>query len=164
LPAPASITDLGLSGAYVAGANGGTITWQVTNLGSMDAKGVVLVEGLPASAQIQSITTSGGSCTQSSVLVNVTHLECDLGILPQGKSWTVTVAIVSSASSAKTAARVRFNGTDPVTANNYYLLTMLHNASASGGGSVSPPPARPIHNLAVRKRSVSDRRISGPQD
>jgi hypothetical protein len=163
LPVPASTTDLSLSGAYVAGATAGTITWQVTNLGSTDANGVVLVEGLPATAQIQSITASlGGNCTQSSVLVNATHLECDLGVLPHGQSWTVTVAIVNSAATAKTAARVRFNGTDPVPANNYYLLTMLHNASASGGGAVSPPQARPIRNVADRKRSVAGSRISGP--
>jgi hypothetical protein len=130
----------------------------------MDANGVVLVEGLPATAQIQSITTSAGACTQSRVLLNSTLLKCDLGVLPQGQSWTVTVVVVNSAGSAKTAARVRFNGTDPVLANNYYLLTMLHNGSASGGGTVSPPVARPIHHTAFRKRSVAGNRISGPQN
>jgi len=165
LPAPASITDLGLSGTYVSGATSGTITWQVTNLGSMDANSVVLVENLPASAQIQSITaSSGGNCTQSTVLLNTTRLECDLSLLPQGQSWTVTIAVASSAVSAKTAARVRFNGTDPVPANNYYLLMMLHNASASGSGIVSPPPARPIKNGPIHKRSVVGNRISGPLD
>jgi len=164
LPVPASSTDLGLSGAYVAGATAGTITWQVTNLGSMDANGVVLVQGLPATAQIQSITTSSGACTQSRVLVNSTLLKCDLGVLLRGQSWTVTVVVVNSAGSAKTAARVRFNGTDPVPANNYYLLTMLHNSNASGGGTVSLPPARPIHDAAGRKRPVAGSRISGPQN
>jgi hypothetical protein len=131
----------------------------------MDANGVVLVQGLPTTTKIQSITTSpGGNCKQSTILVNATHLECDLGVLPQGQSWTVTVTVINSAVSAKTAARVRFNGTDPVAANNYYLLTMLHNASASGGGSVSPPSSRLIHAAADRKRSVADSRISGPQN
>ena len=148
LPAPASTTDLGLSGAYVAGATTGTIIWQVTNLGSMNANGVMLVENLPVTAQIQSITTSsGGNCTHSTVLLNTTRLECDLSVLLQGKSWTITVAVANSAASVKTAARVRFNGTDPVLANNYFMLMMLRNASASGGGPVSPPPARPIKNV-----------------
>jgi len=128
----------------------------------MDANGVVLVENVPASAQIQSITSSGGSCTQTTVLLNTIRLECDLGILPQGQSWIITVAVANSAVSGKTAARVRFNGTDPVPANNYYLLTMPHNASASGGGTVSPPPTRPIKNLADHKRSIASSRISGP--
>jgi Domain of unknown function DUF11 len=130
----------------------------------MDANGVVLVQGLPATAQIQSITTSSGACTQSRVLVNSTLLKCDLGVLLRGQSWTVTVVVVNSAGSAKTAARVRFNGTDPVPANNYYLLTMLHNSNASGGGTVSLPPARPIHDAAGRKRPVAGSRISGPQN
>jgi hypothetical protein len=132
----------------------------------VDANGVVLVEHLPASAQIQSITaSSGGNCTQSKVLLNnATRLECDLGVLPQGQSWTVTIAVANSAASAKTAARVRFNGTDPVTSNNYYLLMMLHNANASGGGTVSPPPARPIKNVPTHKRSIAAGRISGPLD
>jgi len=165
LPAPASITDLSLSGAYVAGATTGTITWQVTNLGSMDANGVMLVENLPVTAQIQSITTSsGGICTQSTVLLSTTRLECDLSVLPQGQSWTVTVAVANSASSAKTAARVRFNGTDSVPANNFYLLMMVHNASASGGGTVSPPLARPTKNVPIHKRSIAVSRISGPLD
>ena len=165
LPAPSSITDLSLSGAYVAGATTGTITWRVTNLGSMDANSVALVENLPVTAQIQSITTSsGGNCTQSTVLLNTTRLECDLSILPQGQSWTVTVAVANSAASAKTAARVRFNGTDPVPANNYSLLMMVQNASASGGGTVSPPPARPIRNVTIHRRSIAASRITGPLD
>lgn len=131
----------------------------------MDANGVVLLENLPAAAQIQSITTSsGGNCTQSTVLLNTTRLECDLSILPQGQSWTITVAVANSAVSAKTAARVRFQGTDPAAANNYYLLMMLHNATASGGGTVSPPLARPIKNVPIHKRPVADGRISGPLD
>lgn len=129
----------------------------------MDANGVVLVENVPASAQIQSITTSaGGNCTQSKVLLNTTRLECDLGVLPQGQSWTVTVAVANSAVSAKTAARVRFNGKDSFPGNNYYLLMMPHNASASGGGTVSPPPSRPVRNIADHKRSVAGSRISEP--
>jgi len=96
--------------------------------------------------------------------VNSTLLKCDLGVLLRGQSWTVTVVVVNSAGSAKTAARVRFNGTDPVPANNYYLLTMLHNSNASGGGTVSLPPARPIHDAAGRKRPVAGSRISGPQN
>lgn len=131
----------------------------------MDANGVALVENLPVSAQIQSITTSsGGNCTQSTVLLNTTRLECDISILPQGQSWTITIAVANSVGSAKTAARVRFNGTDPVPANNYYLLMMMRNASASGGGTVSPPPARPIKNVPIHKRPIAAGRIAGPLD
>ncbi|HEY2499485.1 MAG TPA: fibronectin type III domain-containing protein, partial [Candidatus Angelobacter sp.] len=139
-PVPLSITDLALSGAYVPGVANGTITWQVTNLGSMDAPGVNLIEHLPGSVKVQSITaSSGGLCKQTNAFLNGTRLACNLSILPAGQAWSVTVAVVTGARSAKAAARVTFNGRDPAPGNNYYFVTMTSsNVSGSGIGGQIP--------------------------
>jgi hypothetical protein len=125
----------------------------------MDATNVLLIEHLPKSVNIQSITTSGGSCTQSAIILNQTRLSCALSLLPQGQSWTVTLTVATSATSAKTAARITFQGRDPVPANNYYLVTMQHTASSGGGSAQSPPPARPAVNSIIRNRPVGGRRL-----
>jgi hypothetical protein len=129
---------LGLSGGYAAGTANGTITWEVTNLGSADASGVLFIEHLPAAVKIQSIVTSpSGFCAQSPAFANSTRLACGLNNLPHGQSWIISVSVVTSAASAKTAAQVMFKGTDPVAANNYYLVVMQNSVSAAsaGGGS-----------------------------
>ena len=128
----------------------------------MSANGVVLVQHLPASAAIQSITdSSGGSCTQSRAIMNVMRVECRLGTLPPGQSWTVIVEAAPSASSAKVAARVSFQGRDPNPANNYAIVLMPHDVTSSGSGDV-PPPIRPMVDPNVRRRSVGARPLPEP--
>jgi len=131
------VTDLALTGGYVDASGGGTITWQIANLGAMDANGVLFVSHLPASVSVQSVSASpGGSCTQSPAFLGSTRLQCTLNVLPSGQSWAVTAVITANAGSAKTAARVMFNGKDPVQANNYAQVAMtISNANPGGGGS-----------------------------
>jgi hypothetical protein len=159
-PPPASITDLEVSGTYLDGATNGTIIWQVTNLGSMDAANVLLIEHLPRGVKIQSITTSlGGSCTQATAIPSGTRLSCSLGLLPQGQSWTVNLAVATSIAKAKTAARISFQGTDPAPANNYYLMTMQHTASSVVGPSRNPPQARTMIDPNVGTLPVGGPRL-----
>jgi hypothetical protein len=161
-PAPLSITDLALSGAYVPGTANGTITWQVTNLGSMDATGVNLIEHLPGNVKIQSITaSSGGLCKQTNTFLSGARLACNLSILPAGQTWSVTVAVVTGARSAKTAARVTFNGRDPAPGNNYYFVTMT-SSNVSGSGIGGQIPVRRIKVPADPDVPISPgRRILG---
>jgi hypothetical protein len=124
----------------------------------MTASGVVLVQHLPASATIQSMTDSlGGTCTQSKGILNATRFECRVGTLLPGQSWTVIVEVAPSASSAKAAARVVFQGRDPNPANNYALVLMPHEVSTTGSGGTPPPPVRPTFDPNVRRRVVGPR-------
>jgi uncharacterized repeat protein (TIGR01451 family) len=165
------VTDLALTGGYVDAVGGGTITWQITNAGTMDANGVLFVERLPAGVTVQSLSaTPGGSCTQSPASLNTTRVQCGLNLLSSGQSWTVTVTVSGTASSVKTAARVMFNGKDPVPANNYSQLVMTINntntgvggnggTGGSGGGSVgNPAPVQtPIFDPPKRLIGVGNR-------
>src|SRR5581483_9871660 len=100
-----------------------------------------LIQHLPVALKIQSIiTTPGGFCEQSPAFANSTRLACALNTLPAGQNWSINISVVSSASVVKTAALVSFQGTDPVKANNYSLVTMQTSISSnsSGGGSQVP--------------------------
>jgi uncharacterized repeat protein (TIGR01451 family) len=138
VPTPTSkITDLGLLGGFIAGPGGGTVTWQVMNLGPVDANGVVLIEHLPLGITVQSTATSPvGFCSQSPAFDGSIRLACGLSTLPHGQAWTVTVAVSMSAINPVTAARVTFTGTDSNTANNHSLITM-NNSTGNGVTSVS---------------------------
>ena len=136
IPTPVTVTDLGISGTYISGAENGTVKWHVSNLGSLDASGVILLEHLPSSAKIQSIITDpGGFCSQSPAFANSTRLACALNSLPKGQTWTISVTVSLSVSSASTAANVSFRGTDSNSTNNYSLITMKNNPASSGNGS-----------------------------
>jgi hypothetical protein len=127
----------------------------------MSANGVLLVQHLPASVKILSITdSSGGSCTQSKINLNA-RVECRLGTLPPGQIWTVIVEAAPSASSAKAAARITFRGRDPNTANNYAIVLMPHDVTSTGNGG-APPPVRPTIDPKVRRRTVGARPLPEP--
>jgi hypothetical protein len=129
---------LGLTGAYVAGPGGGTVTWQIANLGSADANGIVLVQHLPLGVIVQSITTSPSSfCSQSLAFANSIRLACGLSTLPHGQTWTINVAVVTNATSAETAARITFTGKDSNPANNYSLITLSNSPAVSNSAVVS---------------------------
>jgi hypothetical protein len=116
--------------------------WQVTNLGSVDASGVLFITHLPAPVKIQSISsTPGGFCSQSPAFANSIRLACAINTLPAGQRWSINVSVVSSTNVAKIAALVQFRGTDPVPANNYYLFTL--ESGSSGGGNSNQVPIRP---------------------
>jgi len=127
----------------------------------VDATGVILIQHLPAALKIQSIiTTPGGFCEQSPAFANSTRLGCGLNTLPAGQSWSINISVVSSASVVKTAALVSFRGTDPVTANNYSLVTMHTNIGGnSGSGGAQVPKSQPslqFLNLSAFRKAISE--------
>jgi hypothetical protein len=151
------VTDLSVVGSYVSAAGGGTVTWTVTNLGSMDANGILLLGHLPATLNIQVVaTTAAGFCSQTPAFANSTRLACGLNTLPAGQTWTVTVSGVLRGYSAKAAALVSFRGTDPVSANNYALVLMQNNTvnAGTGGGGSKVPIRTPPRALLVPRRAV----------
>ncbi|HLK07615.1 MAG TPA: hypothetical protein VKV30_06735, partial [Candidatus Angelobacter sp.] len=66
-----------------------------------------------------------------------------------------------SASSAKAAARVMFQGRDSNTANNYAIVMMPHDVTTAGSGGV-PPPVRPTIDPSVRRPPVGPRPLPEP--
>ena len=159
-PGQTSVTDLGLTGKYVPVNGIGSLSWQVSNLGSADASGVTLMAHLPLGVEIQSVTASTGSCSRSLAFANSILLTCKLNVLPLGQTWTVNVVVIPLASSAKIAARVSFNGTDPFPANNYYLLVM-QNGSSSSSASVNSGSV-PIKSSAASSTGSGTGPISVP--
>jgi hypothetical protein len=64
---------------------------------------------------------------------------------------------------AKVAALVEFRGTDPVPANNYYIVTMQKsNVSSSSGGQVpvSPPPLFMPNMTILKPASDTDGQVA----
>jgi hypothetical protein len=161
VPAPVSVTDLELTGTYVDGAAGGTITWQVKNLGSTVANDVLVMQHLPRNIAIESMTdSSGGACTERRIL-NTVLKECRLATMAPGQSWTIIVKAAPSASSAKAAARVMFQGKDSNMANNYALVLMAHDVTSTGSGGVTPP-VRPAIDPNARRHNVGARPLPQP--
>jgi hypothetical protein len=139
---------LQLLGGYVPGTGSGTITWQITNLGTMDAKGILLIGHLPRGITLQKTSMMPvGFCEQSPAFDDSTRLACGLSTLPAGQSWTINVSIVANVATAITAARVKFTGIDSQPANNYVHLTMKNNiAGSSGSKTVLQIPALALAN------------------
>jgi hypothetical protein len=71
------------------------------------------------------------------------------------------VAAAPSASSAKAAARIMFQGIDSNAANNYAIVLMPHDVVTSSTGGV-PPPVRPTIAPRVRRRPVGTRPLPEP--
>jgi uncharacterized repeat protein (TIGR01451 family) len=147
---PASVTDLSLNGQYVSSTGQGTITWEIQNLGSMDANNVLFMQSLPVTITPKSLSaTMGGACTRSEPIGSLVRLICTLPVLPAGQSWTISLTMPPSSATVK--ARVGFAGTDTWQANNYFVLS-FNDSAATGGGSAGnsgnsgnnpapPPPA-----------------------
>lgn len=93
--------------------------------------------------------------------MNAMRVECRVGTLSPGQSWTVIVNAAPSASSAKAAARVTFQGKDPNPTNNYSIVMMPHDVTSGGTGG-TPPPVRPTVDPNVRRRLVSARPLPEP--
>jgi len=123
---------------------------------------VMMVQHLPASAKILSITASlDGSCSLSKTNLNAIRVECHLATLVPGQVWTVTVAAGPSVTNAKAAARIMFQGRDPNTANNYAIVLMPHDVPTTGSGG-TPPPVRPAVDPNVHRRVVGQRPLPEP--
>ena len=141
--APASVTDLSLSGQYASGTGQGTITWSIQNLGSSDASDVVFMQSLPTTITPSSLSaTLGGICTQSAPIGNVIRVVCRLPLLAHGQTWNIDV-VMAPPVRASVRASVRFNGSDPTLANNYYALSIAE-ATAPGSGGPGSNPNHPL--------------------
>ena len=112
-PSPA---DLSLSLTAPATASTGTAaSWiaTVNNLGPNSAQGALVVMNLDPSLLINSVTPSQGTCGTG------TAFTCDLGVLANGASATVTVsATPSTAGTLAGAASVSSTSNDPILTNN----------------------------------------------
>jgi hypothetical protein len=103
---------------------------------------VVLTGHVPLQARTQSITASpGGFCSQFQGFANSTLISCKLNVLPHGQTWTITIGVVTNAATAKAAARITFNGSDPYRTNNYSLVIM-QNSSVAATTSTTNSPAK----------------------
>lgn len=94
---------------------------------------------------------------------NSTRLGCALNTLPAGQNWSVKVSVVSSVSVAKVAALVQFRGTDPVPANNYYIVTMQKSSkvvSSGGQAPISQPPLLMPNMVILKPDSDTNGQVS----
>ena len=90
-----------------------TYTITVTNNGPDTAHDVEMVDVLPSTVALGSVTPSVGSCTGS------TTITCDLGDLANGASATVTIVVTTTASGKLTnTATVSSDETDTDPSNN----------------------------------------------
>ena len=112
-PSPA---DLSISLTAPATATTGTAaSWvaTVSNLGPNSAQGALVAMNLDASLLINSVTPSQGTCGTG------TAFTCDLGVLANGASATVTVsATPSTAGTLAGAASLSSTSYDPILTNN----------------------------------------------
>lgn len=137
-PTPAITADVAVQ-ASVSNATptiGGQVTFTatVTNNGTSDATGTVLTAQIPTSIVAGSAQASQGSCTVSNG-----QLDCQLGVLANGASATVTVtATVNAIGFASTQFNAAATETDPDAANN------SATANITVVGPCAPPVTTPI--------------------
>ncbi len=102
---------------------GDVVTWTITasNLGPRPATGVALTDAIPAGVSVQSVTTTGGTCTGTG------PISCALGGLAVGGSQVITVVgriqTAAAASSLSAQATITGNELDPDLANNTAAAT-----------------------------------------
>jgi hypothetical protein len=146
VPAPPAVTDLALAGQYTGSGNQGTISWEIQNLGVVDAANVVFMQSVPVTISPSSISAGlGGTCTQAPPLANQIRVICRLPLLPHGESWSINLSVPPILANTTMRARVSFAGIDPAAGNNFYVLNVSSPAAApvgggSGGGPVQPAP------------------------
>ena len=95
---------------------GGVLTYTLTvqNNGPSAATGVVLTDDLPADVSYQSATPSQGNCSAASATVT-----CDLGMVANGGSATVQIAVTPQSNGTITnTASVQATQNDPTNTNN----------------------------------------------
>jgi uncharacterized repeat protein (TIGR01451 family) len=102
---------------------GDVVTWTIaaSNLGPRPATGVVVTDVIPAGVTLQSVTTTGGTCTGTG------PISCALGGLAVGGSQTITVVgriqTAAAASSLSAQATITGNELDPDLGNNAAAAT-----------------------------------------
>ena len=118
LPPPPNTADLSISKTDspdpVTVGSILTYTIIVTNNGSSAATGVHLRDTLPAGAKFRSVTADQGSCSLSK-----NEVVCDLGVLVNGATATVTIDVTSTVVGViANRALVQANEPDPDLCDN----------------------------------------------
>ena len=137
-----SIADLGTTvttsaGPYRAGQD---ITYTITihNAGPSSASGVTLSDPIPASAAVQSIATTQGTCTNA--------VACTVGTLASGASATITLvlrplAAAGNAGTLATTATASSSATDSASGDNAVTTTLTVARASDLGLTGSAAPA-----------------------
>jgi uncharacterized repeat protein (TIGR01451 family) len=127
-----------------------TYTVRVTNLGPKVATGVTVVDTLPTSLQLQSVTTSQGSCNTNNNPIN-----CSLGQLGVGSTATITIRmkVPDNATQNKftNTARVSGNEPDPNPGNNQASATSCIVVAGDPNQSIGPGEVFPISEINDQK-------------
>ncbi len=115
-----------------------TYTVTITNTGPSTASAVSLSDAIPATATLQSATTSQGTCSGT--------LTCAIGTLTSGASATVTVvlrplATAGMAGSLTNTVTANSPTTDPNASNNSASSTLAVTLSTGPSVIESPSPA-----------------------
>jgi uncharacterized repeat protein (TIGR01451 family) len=122
-----SLADLNVStSAAATGISGNSFTYGLTvqNAGPLATTAAVLSDSIPSGAIVQSITTSQGTCSGTSVVL------CDLGNLNSAASANVQISVILSAPGILTnTAFVSAPEGDPNFANNTSVTTVTVNGS-----------------------------------
>ncbi len=129
-----SITKSADAGTYQPGATA-TYTLVVTNNGPAIATGVTVTDVLPAGSTLISATPTQGTCS------GTTTVTCNLGILGDGDSATITLAVTlpTMPGPVENTATVTSGQTDPAPANNTSASTVsIVPAVAQGIPTLSP--------------------------
>jgi uncharacterized repeat protein (TIGR01451 family) len=121
-----SITKSGAPNPVVSG-NRLTYTIAVTNNGPQDATGVTVTDALPASLHFNSVSSSQGTCTRSTVTSPQPKggtVTCSVGNLANGAKARITIVVTATTPGAVTnTAKVNGNETDPDSSNNSATAT-----------------------------------------
>lgn len=131
-----SITNTGSPNPVTAGNN---LTYNLTvkNNGPSEATGITLTDILPETVSYVSVTSSQGSCSQSTSTIT-----CNLGTLNSGASIAPLTIVVkpTTAGTINNSAFVIGNEADPNTTNNVTTLSNTVNASACLSANISASP------------------------
>jgi uncharacterized repeat protein (TIGR01451 family) len=121
--------DVGVTGGAAASVLHGqdlATTWTVTNHGPDPASSTSLSITLPASTSYTSVTTSKGTCSQSSGTVT-----CSIGSLANAATATVTVHVnAATVGTAQHSATVSATELDPASSNNTAQTSTSIDAAA----------------------------------
>jgi uncharacterized repeat protein (TIGR01451 family) len=137
--------DLAVTGSAPSSSPVGTqITYDltVTNAGPAWGDSTVLTEQLPPQVQLQSVTSSQGTCS------GTTLVTCNLGVLPPNEDpATVTITVgATQAGTAVNAPQVSSWVGDPVTSNNSTELDVqiLSGSSSTFSGELIDADGNPL--------------------